>query len=98
MDRGHEETRAVWAEGGRRHTPVALPLVHAPQVSASPWPERSALEAVHAMEANHLEVRKLHAARQLELEHANLALKRMSESIQASLYGTKLSANGDSSD
>jgi hypothetical protein len=79
-------------------TPMALPAVHAAPLTAAPCAEKSALDAVHAMEANHLEIRKLQAARDLELQHANMALKRMSDSIQSSLSGTKLSANGDSSD
>ncbi len=78
--------------------PLAAPLAAAPTVStmmACPPParERTSLDALRDMEYHQLEVKKLHAAQQIELAHAQQVFQRMSTSLQAGLGGIQL---GDS--
>jgi hypothetical protein len=83
-------------------TPMAMPAPMPPLSMAPcpPCPEqvkaRTALDALHDLEYHSLEVRKIQAVNNIEMQHAQEALKRMSSQLQSSLSQGSLSAgNGD---
>jgi hypothetical protein len=59
-----------------------------------PAPERSALDAAHALEQHSLELRKIQSSRQLEMDHATKVFQRVAASFSSGLESTPLKANG----